>query len=175
MTSLVDGNGTLLALGHHLRLLLQTADDTVNGIEEVLLLHSLRVMTGSYQGSLVTDIGDISTREARCLTGQEVDVHAVVGLHRLQMHLEHLLTLVEVRQVYMDLTVEAPCTQQRRVEHVGTVCGSQDYHTRVRAKTVHLRQQGIERILALIVATHGWILRAGTAHGVNLIYKYNTR
>ena len=69
-------------------------------------------MTGSNQGSLVTDVGDICTREARRLTGEEINIHAFVRLHRLQMYLEHLLALIEVRQIDMYLTVETSCTEQ---------------------------------------------------------------
>ena len=174
MTGLMDGDAALLGLCHHLRLLLQTADDTIHGVEEVLLAYHLRVMTGCDQRGLVADVGDIGTRESRCLTGQEVDVHAVVGLHGFQVYLEYLLTFVQVGQVHMDLTVETPCTQQSRVEHIGTVCGSEDDHARVRAEAVHLRQQGVQRVLALIVATHGGVLRTGTAHGVDLVDEDDT-
>ena len=129
VTSLVDSDGALLGLCHHLGLLLQTSDDTVYCIEEVLLLHRLRVMARSDQGCLITYIGDIGTRETWCLTGEEVDIHTVVCLHRLQMHLEHLLTLVEVRQIDVDLAIETSSTQQGRVEHVSTVRGCEDNHT----------------------------------------------
>ena len=40
-------DGALLVVGHHLGLLLQSADDTVYSIEEVLLAHALLVMTCS--------------------------------------------------------------------------------------------------------------------------------
>ena len=124
MTCLVDGDGALFGLRHHLGLLLQTTYDTVDGIEEVLLLYLLRVMAGSNQGSLITNVGNIGTGETWGLTGQEVDIDAVIRLHRPQMHFEYLLTLIEVRQVNVDLTIEAASTQQRRVEHIGTVRGS---------------------------------------------------
>ena len=112
VTGLVDGDGALFGLGHHLGLLLQTADDTVDGIEEVLLLNRLRVVAGSDEGSLVADIGDIGTREAWRLTGEEVDVDAVVGLDGLEVYLEDFLTLVEVGEVYMYLTIKTASTEQ---------------------------------------------------------------
>ena len=112
MTSLVDSDGALLSLCHHLGLLLQTSNDTIYGIEEVLLLHRLTVMACSNQGCFITNVGDISTREAWGLTSEEVDIDAVIRLHWLQMHLEHLLALIEVRKVYVDLTIETSCTKQ---------------------------------------------------------------
>ena len=170
----MNGNRTLLALCHHLRLLLQASDNTVYGIEEVLLTHLLTIEAGSNQGGLVTNVGNVGTREARRLAGQEVDIHVVSQLQRLQMYEEHLLTLVQVGQVDMYLTIESTRTQQGRVEHIGTVGSSQGDDTTVGAKAVHLSQQGIQRILTLVVATHCGILRAGTTHGVNLVDENDT-
>ena len=64
MPRLVDGYRPLLGLRHHLRLLLQSANDAVYGIEEVLLAHLLAVEAGSNQGCLVADVGNVGTRES---------------------------------------------------------------------------------------------------------------
>ena len=50
-----------------------------------------------------------------------------------------------------DLAVEAARTQQRRVEHVGTVGRGDDDHALAALETVHLDQQLVERLLALVV------------------------
>ena len=60
-------NGALLVVGHHLGLLLQSADDAVYGIEEVLLAYCLLVVTRSYKGSLIAYICYVGTRESWCL------------------------------------------------------------------------------------------------------------
>ena len=52
------------------------ADDSVDGVEEVLLGDGLAVMACGNQGGLVADVGDVGTREAWCLPGEEVDVEA---------------------------------------------------------------------------------------------------
>ena len=64
----MKGNGALLVVGHHLCLLLKTADDAVHGVKEVLLAHGLVVMTCGNEGSLVADVGNIGTGESRSLT-----------------------------------------------------------------------------------------------------------
>ena len=51
-----------------------------------------------------------------------------------------------------DLAVEAARTQQRRIEHVGTVGGGDDDHALVGLEAVHLDQQLVEGLLALVVA-----------------------
>ena len=127
------------------------------------------------QGGLVAHVGNVGSREAGCLTGQEVDIDRLVGLHGFQVYGEDLLALVEVGQVYVYLAVEASGTQQGRVEHVGTVGGGQGDDAAVRSKAVHLGQECVQRVFALVVAAHGGVLRAGTSDGVDFVDKYNTR
>ena len=97
-------------------------------------------MTSGYQGSLVTYVGNVSTRETGSLTCQEVDVKILVELQRLQVYLEYLLALVEVGQVDMYLAVETTGTHQGGVKHIGTVGGSKGDDTTVGPETVHLCQ-----------------------------------
>ena len=174
MACFVEGDGTLFRGGHHLRLLLQSADDTVNGIKEVLFLHRLLVVAGGNQRSLVTYVGNVGTRESWRLAGQLLDVEALVNLDGLEVNLEDGLALVKVGKVDIYLTVEASGTHQRRVEHVGTVGGSKDNHAAVGAEAVHLGQQGIQRVLALVVSAHSRVLRAGTSHSVNFVDEDDT-
>ena len=169
MTGLVDGDRAFLVGRHHLGLLLQTANDAVDSVEEVLLAHGLTVVASGYQGGLVAHVGNVGTREARRLTSQEVYVDTLVELQRLQVYHEDVLALAQVGQVDMYLAVEAARTQQGRVEHVYTVGGGQHDDAAVRAEAVHLGQQGVQRVLALVVAAHGGILRTGTSHGVDLV------
>ena len=51
-----------------------------------------------------------------------------------------------------DLAVETAGTQQRRVEHVGTVGGRDQDHALIGLEAVHLDQQLVERLLALVIA-----------------------
>ena len=50
-----------------------------------------------------------------------------------------------------DLAVEAARAQQRRVEDVGSVGGGDDDHVRVRVEAVHLDEDLVEGLLALVV------------------------
>ena len=110
MACLVEGDGALLGGRHDLGLLLQTANDAINGVEEVLLGDGLGIAAGSNEGCLVADIGDVGTGETGRLTGKEVDVEAGVYLDGLQVYLEDLLALGEVGEVDVDLTVETSGT-----------------------------------------------------------------
>ena len=97
-------------------------------------------MTGSNQCCFITNIGDVGTRKARCLACKEVDIKAVIHLQRTQMDFENGLTFSQIRQIYVDLTVETTCTKQGFVEHICTVCGCQNNDSTVCSETIHLCQ-----------------------------------
>ena len=175
MASLMEGNGALLLGRHHLGLLLQSADDSVHCIEEVLPANSLSLPSCSDESRLIANVGDVCAREARSLAGEEVDIHRVIHFDGFQVDDENLLSLIEVRQVNMNLPIETSGTQQGGVEHIGTVGGSHDDDTAVGAESIHFGKQCVERVLPLIVAAHGGILRPGSSHSVNLIDEDDTR
>ena len=75
---------------------------------------------------------------------------------------------VDVRAVDHHAAVEAAGAQQRRIEHVGPVGGGDQDHALVGLEAVHLDQQLVERLLALVVAA----AEAGAAvaaDGVDLV------
>ena len=76
MSRLVQGDAAFFVLRHHLGLAFKTSNYAVDGIEEVLLVHTLVAMTCGYQGGLVADVGNVGARKSRCLTGKELDVEA---------------------------------------------------------------------------------------------------
>ena len=67
------------------------------------------------------------------------------------MHPEDALAAPHVGRVHHDLPVEAARPEQRRIEHVGPVGGGDQDHAVVRLEAVHLDQQLVERLLALVV------------------------
>ena len=137
MACLMDSDGALLGVGHDLCLFLKTSNDSVYGVEEVLLTHCLAVVASGNERCLVTYIGYVGTGKAWCLTRQEVDVEALVGLNWFKMHLEYRLTLVKVGQVDMYLPVETSSSHEGRIEHIGSVGGCKYNYATVGAETVH--------------------------------------
>ena len=80
VTCLVESNDLLLFRRDDLILLFKASDDAVDSIEEVLLVNLFLAFTSCHQRSLVTYIGNVCTREARSLLGQEVLVDIVAEL-----------------------------------------------------------------------------------------------
>ena len=173
MAGFVDGDGALLLGCHHLRLLLQTAYDTVDGIEEVLLRHVLAVVAGRDEGRLIADVGNVGAREARRLACEEIDVEVPFQFQRTHVDLEDRLALGEVGQIHVYLPVEASGTEKRLVEHVDTVGRRKDDDAGIGPEAVHLGQEGVEGILPFVVSAHGGILGAGTSHGIDLVDEDN--
>ena len=88
------------------------------------------------------------------------------------MHAEDFLASFDVGVANGDLTVKPARTQQRRVQHVFTVCSRDDDHALVCLKAVHFHQQLVQRLLTLIVATT-IACAAVPTHGVNLVNEYD--
>ena len=77
------------------------------------------------------------------------------------MHLEDLLAARAIGRQHRNPPVEAPGAQQRRVEDLGAVRRRHHDHAGGRVEAVHLGQDLVERLLALVVAAAD--ARAGAA------------
>ena len=175
VTSLVDRDAASLLGCSNLGSFLKTANDSVDSVHEIYFLHKFLSVAGSDKSRLVADISDVGTRESRRLTGEEVGIDRLVDLDRAQVYAEDLLAFVEVGQLYMDLAIETASAEERLVKDIGAVGSGQDNDATVGAETIHLGQQLVERVLALVVAVHARVTSAGTTHGVYLINKDDTR
>ena len=69
----------------------------------------------------------------------------------------------------MHAAVEAAGPEQRRIEHVGPVGGRQHDDAFARVEAVHLGQDLVQRLLALVVAADRAAAPAGPADGVQLV------
>ena len=98
-----------------------------------------------------------------------IDGSHVLGERELaHVDLEDLLAAAHVGQRHDDLAVEAARAQQRRVEHVRTVRRGDDDDAFVAFEAVHLDEQLVERLLALVV-TAAEAGAAMTADRVDLV------
>ena len=86
------------------------------------------------------------------------------------MNAEDFLAPAYVGQAHHHAAVEAAGAQQRRIENVGAVCGRHQNHAIVRLEAVHLHEQLVQRLLALVVSA-AQASAAMTADSVNFINK----
>ena len=75
-------------------------------------------------------------------------------LHGLDVDAQDLLAAADVGLVDEHLPIEAAGAEQRRVEHLGTVGRAHDDDALAAVEAVHLGEQLVERLLALLVAAH---------------------
>ena len=96
----------------------------------------------------------------------EIDAGGELDL--LDVDAEDFLAALHVGQVDGDLAVEAAGAQQRGVEHVRPVGGGDDDDALLGVEAVHLDEQLVERLLALVV-TAAHAVAAVAADGVDFI------
>ncbi len=84
------------------------------------------------------------------------------------MNFENLLAPYHIRVGHNDLAIETARPQQRRIEHVGPVRCRNQNDPLIGLEAIHLDQQLIERLLALVIAT-AKPGAAVTAYGIDLI------
>ena len=130
-----------------------TGDHAVDGLVEGAVVDQLGVGARRQQRSLVQHVREVGAGEAGRLAGEHFEVDA--GGERLAatVHLEDLLAAVEVGSVDADLAVETTGTQQRRVEDVGAVRRRDHDDVRLDVEAVHLDEELVQRLLALVVST----------------------
>ena len=113
--------------------------------------HAL-VLARGHQGGLVDQVGEVGAREAGGAAGQGLDVDVGRQRHVAHVHAQNLFAATDVRVRHHHLTVETARTQQGRVEHVGPVGGGHQDDALVGLEAVHLDQQLVQGLLALVVA-----------------------
>ena len=102
----------------------------------------------------------------RRATAEQVDVRG--DRLALLVDLEDLQTALQVRTVDGDLPVETAGAQQRRVEDVRPVRGGDQDHAALHVEAVHLDEELVQRLLALVVAA-AEARTAVPADGVDLV------
>ena len=168
VTRLVISRVQLLFLAHHHGATFRAHEDLVLGFLELLHGHHALVGTGSKQRRFVDQIGKICTGETGGAAGNHAGIHVFRDWHLAHMNLEYVLATTDIRQWHSYLAVETTRAQQRRIQHVGAVGGSDDDDAFIAIKPVHFHQQLVQGLFTLIVAATD-TGATGTAHRINLI------
>ena len=170
MAGFVVGGAFAIGVGHH-HLTLGAEDDLLDRVGEVPLLDGGVLAAGGEQRRLVREQRDVGAGRARRRGRDALEVHVGRERQRAGMDLQDLRAALAVGRLDRDAAVEAPRTQQRRVQDLGAVRGAQDDHVRADLEPVHLGQDLVERLLALVVAAAdpAHVARARAADRVQLV------
>ena len=111
----------------------------------------MAVLARGEQRRLVDHVRQVGAGEPDGALGQAVQVGVVGQRLALGVHAQDLLAALQVRCGHRDLPVEAAGAQQRGVEDVGPVRRRDQDDPAARVEAVHLDEQLVERLLALVV------------------------
>ena len=174
VSGLVEGREAALFFLHDERLALGAQHDAILRFLEIAHVDLLVILAGGEQRAFVHEIGEIGASHTRGATRERGHAHVVGDGLVAQVHLEDTLAATKVGRVHHDLAVEATRAQQRGIEHVGAVRRGDEDDAVVRLEAVHLHEELIERLLALIMTT----TKAGatvTAHGIDFVDEDDAR
>ena len=174
VAALVVGNRGALGLGHNATLALRSGNHALHRFLDLVHRDHGTVAAGSQQRRLVEQVRQIGAGKANGHLGELLKLNVLVHRLVLGVHAQNLLATLNIRTVDRHLAVKTAGTQQRRIQNVGAVGGGNQDDRLALLKTVHLDQQLVERLLALVVAA----TQAGsalTSHSIDLIDKDDRR
>ncbi len=100
----------------------------------------------------VDEVRKVGAGEAGRAARGGLQVHVGRQRHFLDVNLQDIFAADNVGVRNDNLAVETAGSQQRRIEHVGPVGGSDQNDAFIGFEAVHLDQQLVERLLALVIA-----------------------
>ncbi len=122
MPGLVESGVLLLGSSHDGRFFsLQATDNAVNSLEEVFLENDTVILSSRRQSCFIADIGYVRTGESRGMLGHKFKIEIPSQLDVLEVDFENFLPLLELRQFYMDLTVETSRPHESLIQNISSV------------------------------------------------------
>mmetsp|Transcript_106484 Transcript_106484/g.217206 ORF Transcript_106484/g.217206 Transcript_106484/m.217206 type:complete len:209 (-) Transcript_106484:532-1158(-) len=149
---LVIGNQPLrMAVGHGTTL--EASDDAVRGITDLLGADGTLAASRCEDGRLVHEVAEICAAEAGCAPGDLCQSDPLIKLFVPYMDGQNLLAPLHVGQPHGHAAVESARPQESTVQDIGPVCGRDNDDPCVAFEAVHLCQDLVQGLLALVVAS----------------------
>ncbi len=123
------------------------------------------------QRRFVHQIGEVGAREAGRSARNRSEVHVGVDGHFARVDAEDGFASLQIGVADGDLPIEAAGPQQRRIQDVLPVRGRDHDDALVTLEAVHLHEQLVERLLALLVTQR--VAAAAAADGVELVDEHD--
>ena len=175
MSRLVERGPATLSLGDH-DAPLGTEHDLLEGVGEVAQLDCRVGAARGQQRGLVDQVAQVGADHARGGGRDRGEVDVAGERHRAGVHFQDAAAAVLVGRCDGDAPVEATGAQQRGVEDLRAVGGGEHDDAFVAGEAVHLGEDLIERLLALVVSAHARTrAAAGTADRVELVDEHDRR
>ena len=147
----VHGRDPLLFVADNHRPALGTHEHLV--LRELEIDHPDRpqVVSRCAQGRFVHQIRKVGPGESRRPTRQHRDIDVVGERNLLGVHAEDAFAPLDIGTIHDDAPIETARPEEGRIEHVRTVGRGDEDDALVRLEAIHLDQQLVERLFALVV------------------------
>ena len=140
VTGLVEGCDKLFLSADNAALPFRSSDDAVDGFLQMDHLYGGLVLTSRQNRALIEQVFEIGSSESRCLFGQREQIDILVQGLTACVDFQDRLSTFDVGPVEDDLPVESARPQQRRVEDVWTVRGSENDNPLCRSQSRPFRR-----------------------------------
>src|SRR4029077_14724900 len=143
----------LLLVADHPALALRSRDDARDRLLEIVHHDDLAISARGENRRLVDQVREVRTAEPRGLLGEDLEVDARVERLVARVDFEDGAATADVRTVEHHMAVEAARAEQRRIQDVGPVGRGDHDDVLVGLEPVHLDEELVEGLLALVVTT----------------------
>ncbi len=166
MTHLVVCHHPLFHIRQHGVLLLRACDNSLEGDQQILLVHRLTALADCPQRRFVDQVGKVCAHGACRGLSDLGKIHILRQTDLAGVHLQSVQSALKIGSVHDDPAVKTTGTEQRLIQYLRAVGGRQNDHALGRIEAVDLAE---ELVQGLVVAAHAGV--SGSAHGVDLIDK----
>ena len=160
--------GELLLVVVHQAALARLELHLLAGVLDIGGVHLLAVPARGEERGLAEEVCELGAGKPERAAGNDAQVDVVGKRDLARMHAEDLLAPDHVGKVHVDLAVEAARAKERAVEDIRAVGRRYDDDALGRVEAVHLDQERVERLLALVIAA-AKSCAAATADRVDLV------
>ena len=173
MADFMVGHDFLFLLGHDGVLALVAGDHRLHALHQVLLGDLIPAHPHRPQGGLVDDVRQLRAGGAGGRPGDLLHVDGAGHLHIPGVHLQNRFPARQVRQLHRNPPVKPARPQQRGIQRFRPVGRRQNHDALIAVKAVHLGQQLVQGLLALVVAADAGPVVPLLADGINFINKHD--
>ena len=174
MPGFVVGGAPSISLAHD-DAALGAQHELFERVTEVAHGHAVAASARGQQCGLVGEVREVRSDHPCAGRGEALERNVVRQGHPARVHLEDPAPAEGVGRLHRNAPVETAGAQQRGVEHVGAVRRGEHDHAGLAIEAVHLGEDLIERLLALVVAPADASERAaaGTPDRVELVDEHD--
>jgi hypothetical protein len=173
MAGLVIGYLFLLIL-IQIQSLLQTSQNPVWGLLEILRVNMLSIFSDSKNSRLIAKIGKISTAKPVCQGGQSACIVYQWlpwwQFYLIEVKLQNFLSALDIRKLNLYQSVEPPRSSECIIQHLFSIGRCQNDDIVSCSKPIHLNKKLIEGVRSFIVRSAKFIVSL-PAYRVDLVDK----